>query len=131
MRGVLLKGFAALAILLLVPAATAGAGPHKRVPASKHAAAAPSVKRAVATGVTPGVVSDLTWGISSADQDRTIAAMKDAGVRWTRLSIQWKAWQPKKDSFAQWELDRTDRAVRLCRAAGIHVLIDVLNAPGW
>jgi polysaccharide biosynthesis protein PslG len=84
-----------------------------------------------AQAAQPALVTDLTWGISNADQDRTIAALVDSHARWARLSIQWKAWEPTQGNFASWELARTDRAVRLAKAAGIHVLLDVLNAPAW
>jgi hypothetical protein len=79
----------------------------------------------------PALVTDLTWGISSSDQDRSIAALRDAHARWARLSIQWKAWEATPGSFTPWEVRRTDRAIALARAAGIHVLLDILNAPAW
>ena len=79
----------------------------------------------------PALVTDLTWGISSADQDRTVAALVDSHAHWARLSIQWKAWEPTRGNFASWELARTDRAVRLAKQSGVHVLLDVLNAPAW
>jgi polysaccharide biosynthesis protein PslG len=84
-----------------------------------------------AQAAQPALVTDLTWGISNADQDRTISALVDSHARWARLSIQWKAWEPTPGNFAPWELARTDRAVRLAKQAGIHVLLDVLNAPAW
>jgi hypothetical protein len=84
-----------------------------------------------AQAAEPALVTDLTWGISNADQDRTIAALADSRARWARLSIQWKAWEPTQGNFASWELARTDRAIRLAKQAGIHVLLDVLNAPAW
>lgn len=84
-----------------------------------------------AQAAEPALVTDLTWGISNADQDRTMAALVDSHARWARLSIQWKAWEPTEGEFASWELARTDRAIRLAKQAGIHVLLDVLNAPAW
>jgi hypothetical protein len=84
-----------------------------------------------AQAAQPGLVTDLTWGISNGDQDRTIAALRDSNARWARLSIQWKAWEPRQGSLAPWEVARTDRAIALTRQAGVHVLLDVLNAPAW
>jgi hypothetical protein len=84
-----------------------------------------------AKAATPGLVTDLTWGISNSDQDRTVAAMQDVGARWTRLQIQWKAWETSPGTYAPWEVARTDRAIQLCRAAGIHVDLNVVNAPAW
>ena len=46
-----------------------------------------------ARGAEKGVVPDLTWGTSSADQDRTAAAISDVGARWVRLNANWAAWQ--------------------------------------
>jgi polysaccharide biosynthesis protein PslG len=84
-----------------------------------------------AQAAQPALVTDLTWGISNADQDRTIAKLVDSHARWARLSIQWKAWEPTPGNFASWEVARTDRAIRLAKQGGIHVLLDVLNAPAW
>jgi hypothetical protein len=84
-----------------------------------------------AQAAQPGLVTDLTWGISSSDQDRTISALRDSHARWARLSIQWKAWEPTQGSLAPWEVARTDRAIALTRQSGVHILLDVLNAPAW
>jgi hypothetical protein len=86
---------------------------------------------ATATAAVPGVVTDLTWGISSADQDKTVAAIHDLGARWARVSIQWGAWESAPGQYNPWEVERTDRAVALAHAQGIHLLVDVYNAPGW
>src|SRR4051794_12301208 len=84
-----------------------------------------------AQAALPGLVTDLTWGISSSDQDKTVAAMTDVGARWARLSIQWKAWETTPGQYAPWEVARTDRAIQLSKQAGVHVLLDVVNAPAW
>jgi hypothetical protein len=84
-----------------------------------------------AQAAQPGLVTDLTWGISSGDQDRTVAALRDSHARWARLSIQWKAWEPTQGTLASWEVARTDRAIALTRQSNVHILLDVLNAPAW
>jgi len=94
-------------------------------------AALAGVSASSASAALPGLVTDLTWGISSSDQDRTVAAMKDVNAKWTRLQIQWKAWETSPGTYAPWEVARTDRAIQLCRAAGIHVDLNVVNAPAW
>lgn len=86
---------------------------------------------ATADAAAPGLDTDLTWGISSSDQDRTVAAMSDVGAKWTRLTIQWKAWETSPGVYNPNEVARTDRAVQLCNAAGIKVLLEVHNAPAW
>lgn len=81
-----------------------------------------------------GVVPDLTWGISSAEQDRTAAAIDDLGAKWVRLNIQWKYWEYRGPSVVVQESgSRTaaDRSVELARAAGAKVILMVYNAPDW
>jgi hypothetical protein len=84
-----------------------------------------------AQAAQPGLVTDLTWGISNGDQDRTIGALRDSHARWAKLSIQWKAWEPTQGKLASWEVARTDRAIQLTRQSKVHILLDVLNAPAW
>jgi polysaccharide biosynthesis protein PslG len=84
-----------------------------------------------AQAAQPALVTDLTWGISSSDQDRSIAALRDSHARWARLSIQWKAWEPQQGKLASWEVARTDRAIQVTRQSKVHVLLDVVNAPAW
>jgi hypothetical protein len=85
----------------------------------------------LASAVQPGLVTDLTWGIPAADQDKTVAAMQDVGAKWTRLSVQWKDYEPARGQYAAWDAAQIDRAVQICRRAGIRVLLDVVNAPAW
>jgi len=40
-----------------------------------------------AAAVQPGVVSDLSWGISATDKLKTAHAIADAGVHWTRIGL--------------------------------------------
>jgi len=108
-----------------------GAGAYRRLVAVVVSVLAALAFAGTAPAAIPGVVSDLTWGISSSDQDRTVAAIHDLGARWTRISIQWQAWESSPGVYDPWEVERTDRAVALCRAHGIHLLVDVYNAPGW
>jgi len=79
-----------------------------------------------------GVVTDLTWGASSAEQDRTVAAIRDSGATWVRLSIQWKNLEPALPGvYDVWWLAHVDRAVQLSNAAGRKVLMVVYDAPAW
>jgi hypothetical protein len=81
-----------------------------------------------------GLATDLNWGTSQADQARTAGAIKDAGAKWVRLTVQWKYWEPNGPSVVLPEtgsLHDTDRAVQLARGAGAKVLIAVYNAPNW
>ncbi len=79
-----------------------------------------------------GVVTDLTWGVSSTEQDRTVAEIRDTGATWVRLSIQWKNVEPALPGlYDSWWLAHVDRAVALSNAAGRKVLMVVYDAPAW
>jgi polysaccharide biosynthesis protein PslG len=108
-----------------------GAGAFRRLLAAVASGLAALAFAGTAPAAVPGVVTDLTWGISSADQDKTVSAIHDLGARWARISIQWQAWETSRGSYDPWEVERADRAVALCNARGIHLLVDVYNAPGW
>ncbi|HWH06468.1 MAG TPA: cellulase family glycosylhydrolase, partial [Gaiellaceae bacterium] len=87
-----------------------------------------------AQAAEPGVVPDLNWGTSTADQDRTAAAIRDVGARWVRLHVQWKYWEPNgplADVVDNGSRRSTDRAVQLARGAGAKVIVMVYNAPAW
>jgi hypothetical protein len=80
-----------------------------------------------------GVVSDLTWGISAADMDRTVSAMSDAGVKWARMNVNWDG--VERDGKGLWNtgwLAQLDAAVSKARAAGIQVLMPFADGvPYW
>jgi Big-like domain-containing protein/cellulase (glycosyl hydrolase family 5) len=108
-----------------------GAALRRRIVTASVAALATLAVSGTAQAALPGLVSDLTWGISSSDQDKTVAAMQDVGARWTRISVQWKAWETTPGQYAPWEVARTDRAIQLSKQAGVKVLLMVYNAPSW
>ncbi|MDX6605634.1 MAG: polysaccharide biosynthesis protein PslG [Solirubrobacterales bacterium] len=84
-----------------------------------------------ARAAEPGVVSDLSWGISSAQKQQTATAMTDAGVRWTRIGLGWHDMEPSKGSYSSWNLQDEDAAVAAARAAGVKVILDVIETPQW
>jgi len=88
---------------------------------------APSLARAV----EPGVVTDLSWGISNADKQRTATAMTDAGVRWTRIGLGWRNLEPSKGSYSSYWLADQDAAVQAASDAGVKVILNVLESPQW
>lgn len=79
----------------------------------------------------PGVVTDMTWGISYADQDRTVSAIDGSGAKWVRLSVGWHDYEPSKGSYDRWSQAHVDRAVNLCQAAGLKVVVTVMETPRW
>jgi len=79
-----------------------------------------------------GVVPDLTWGISNADQDRTIVALRESGAKWVRLSIDWRLNEPAVPGVHDiWWTAHVDRAVEISNAAGLNMLMVVYDAPVW
>jgi len=78
-----------------------------------------------------GVVTDLTWGISAADQDRTAAAMKDVGATSVRLSMSWSDAEPQRGAYSAYWFAQYDRAVALSRANGAQVVFMVYQSPSW
>ncbi len=84
-----------------------------------------------AKAVEPGVVSDLSWGISAADKQKTSAAMVDAGVRWTRIGLGWRNLEPSKGSYSSYYLADEDAAVKAATDAGAKIIVDVLESPQW
>jgi hypothetical protein len=79
-----------------------------------------------------GLVTDLTWGATAAEQDRTVTAIRDSGASWVRLSIQWKnIEQAVPGVYDVWWLNHVDHGVALADAAGLKVLMMVYDAPPW
>ncbi len=93
-------------------------------------APAPSASPA---GPKVGAVADITWGISRAEIDRTIAAMSDVGVEWVRANISWSGGEPlKQGALNEGWLREVDYAVRAARASGIQVLMPIADGvPYW
>ena len=88
---------------------------------------------ATANGPAIGTVADLTWGVSRAEMDRTIAAMRDAGITWVRANQNWAAAEPDvKSVLNQGWLAEIDYAVSRAGAAGMQVLMPISDGvPYW
>ena len=88
---------------------------------------------AVAAAPEIGVVGDLTWGISPADIDRSVASMAAAGVKWVRANQSWSGGEPDaKGTLNTGWLAQIDYAVNAARAAGIQVLMPISDGvPYW
>src|SRR4051794_4292868 len=84
-----------------------------------------------AAALEPGVVSDLSWGISATDKQKTADAMVDAHARWTRIGLGWRNLEPSKGSYSSQYLQEQDAAVQAARAAGVKVILDVVESPQW
>ncbi|MEY2399578.1 MAG: polysaccharide biosynthesis protein PslG [Actinomycetota bacterium] len=86
-----------------------------------------------ATTRTDGVVADLTWYISHADMDRSVAMMATAGVKTVRANINWSSLEPTtKGQIDAWWLGEIDYAVAKLNSAGIQVLMPIADGvPYW
>lgn len=96
-------------------------------------AAAALVGPADAGAAMKGTVPDITWGIPRAEVDRTIALMRDAGVRTIRANVGWSAVERDgKGVYNEGWLAEIDYAIGAARAAGIEVLMPISDGvPYW
>jgi hypothetical protein len=82
--------------------------------------------------VEKGVVTDLTWGSTTDDQDRTGQKIVESGAQWALMVVKWAEVEPTtKGSYDQASLDRLDRAVTVARSAGAKVIVTVYTSPPW
>ena len=81
----------------------------------------------------PGVVADLTWGISRAEVDREVSMLQANGVKWVRANVPWNAIEyDAKGVYKPGYLSDVDYAVDKVRAAGIKVVMPVADGvPYW
>jgi hypothetical protein len=84
-----------------------------------------------AFAASPGLVSDLAWGISDAQKTQTASAMANAGAQWTRISLGWHDLEPSKGSYSSYYLGEQDRAIQAAHNAGLKVVLDVVESPQW
>lgn len=78
-----------------------------------------------------GFVTDLTWGASDADKERTYQALNDLGARWVRVTANWAEIERSQGAYNSWSLNQLDVAVQRNLAAGRRVVVDVYAAPAW
>ena len=68
-------------------------------------------------------------GLSTAEQNAQIAAMRAAGITWVRMDVDWDAVQPSETSSFDWDYPML--TVRPMLAAGMNVLPILLWSPTW
>jgi hypothetical protein len=86
-----------------------------------------------AAGPAVGVVADITWGITSAAVDQTVASMVGSGATWVRANVNWAAAEPNGPGLVDesW-LTQTDYAIGKARSAGLNVLMPISDGvPYW
>jgi len=88
---------------------------------------------AAARAAEVGVNSDITWNIPHAEVDKSVAMMKDAGVRSIRVNANWSAVETNgKGVLNQGVLADYDYAVQAARRAGLEVLMPMADGvPYW
>src|SRR3954447_1621622 len=86
---------------------------------------------ASALGAAKGLDTEITWGVSSSVQSQDAAAMRDLGVSWTRITLNWHDAEPSKGSYSSSYLGSVDRAVQLARQNGVSVLMNAYGSPQW
>ena len=78
-----------------------------------------------------GVVTDLTWGLSTADKNRSVAALTDLRARWVHMTLYWDEAEPTEGSYDPATFADLDEAIGLARAAGLRVFVGVSRSPAW
>ncbi|MGI8574695.1 MAG: Ig-like domain-containing protein [Egibacteraceae bacterium] len=80
-----------------------------------------------------GAVTDLTWGISRTDIDRTVTELQRNGVGTVRMNANWAMLEPSaKGTLDAAALANLDYAVDRVRGAGIEILMPIADGvPYW
>jgi polysaccharide biosynthesis protein PslG len=86
---------------------------------------------APARAVEPGVVTDLSWYVPDSDKDRSIAATREIGSKWSRIHVQWREAEPVKGVLNEWWIAEYEEAIDRSVAAGQRVVVMIYNAPAW
>ena len=86
---------------------------------------------ASASALEKGLETDLTWGISSADQDRTLAGLADLGAGWNRITMAWHYVETKNGQYSGSELSKYDQVINKAAASGINLAVTVYTTPKW
>lgn len=90
-----------------------------------------SASAGAAQAAQPGVTSDLSWGIPTAEQESEVAKLQDLSVRWSRLTVRWSMMEPVRGAWNPVELAKLDRSVEMARTARTRVLLVLYEAPAW
>ena len=78
-----------------------------------------------------GLQTDLTWGTTAEEQQRTAQALTGTGVQWIRLDISWRTTERTQGVYNAAELAITDHAMNLAEQAGAKIIIAVSETPAW
>ena len=84
------------------------------------------------TTTFPARVAGLDYGMNvwlpTADMDRTLGLMTDAGFGWARQWISWESIEPTQGSYS-W--DTLDKVVAAAERKNVKLMLILLRAPAW
>jgi len=86
---------------------------------------------ATASAAEKGIETDMTWGISNQDRDRTVADVTDLGARWMRLTMAWSDIETRKGSYSSTALAGYDNAITRAASSGARLVVTVYTSPSW
>jgi len=78
-----------------------------------------------------GLQTDLSWGTTAQEQERTLSALEGTNVGWIRLDISWRNTERTAGVYDADNIALTDRAVALAEQAGAKVSMVVSESPEW
>jgi hypothetical protein len=81
-----------------------------------------------ASAAQKGIETDLTWGVSNTDRDRTVAAVQDLDAKWMRITM---AWSDIETSNGVYRTSHYDNAIAKAASAGVKVVVTVYTSPSW
>jgi beta-galactosidase GanA len=72
---------------------------------------------------------DLKYGMNvHLSENEVLEKMKEAGIKWFRIDVNWFEAEPEKNKF-NW--GRIDRVVTYCKENSISIFASIGYTPGW
>src|SRR4051812_44701478 len=89
--------------------------------------------KAAAARQLAGVHAHLLWPeVDGRTRREELRRLKDAGADIVRVDVGWSTLEPRtKGEYEGWYLERLDQLVNEAQAAGLELLLDVVDAPCW
>ena len=82
-----------------------------------------------ASAAEKGIETDMTWGLSNRDRDRTVAGVQDLGATWQRITIAWHDIETSEDGYSM--LGHYDDAIEKAALSGTKIVATVYTGPEW
>ena len=109
----------------------AAAAPTTAAPRTTSTATSRPLTQQITT-TFPARVAGLDYGMNvwlpTADMDRTLGLMTDAGFGWARQWISWESVEPTQGSYS-W--DTLDKVVAAAERKNVKLMLILLRAPAW